>query len=55
VDAVRFHQERLMLAAAESIMPDVKMKAGTVAMAHWSKNAKARYDAAGRLQIDDRH
>jgi hypothetical protein len=55
VDQVKFHQERLMLAAAENIMPDVRMKAGTVAMAHWSKNAKARYAAGGALIVDDRH
>src|SRR5690606_14850045 len=38
VDEVKHGQERLMLLAAERLMPDVKMKADTVAMSHWSKN-----------------
>jgi hypothetical protein len=55
VDAVKSGQERLMLLAAERMMPDVVMKADTVAMSHWSKNAAASYDAAGRLLIDCSH
>ena len=54
VEAVREGQERLMLLAAERLMPDVRMKAETVAMTHWSKDAVARYDDAGRLTVDRR-
>lgn len=55
VDAVKHGQERLMLLAAERLMPDVKMKADTVAMSHWSKNAEARYTEDGRLIVDRSH
>lgn len=54
VEAVREGQERLMLLAAERLMPDVRMKAETVAMTHWSKDAVAKYDDAGRLTVDRR-
>jgi hypothetical protein len=49
IEEVRAGQERLMLLAAERIMPDVKMSAESVAMTHWSKDAQATYDAAGRM------
>lgn len=52
VEEVKQGQERLLLAAAERLMPDVKMKAETVAMTHWAKNASACYDADGRLLVD---
>ena len=55
VDEVKHGQERLMLLAAERMMPDVKMAADTVAMSHWSKNAKASYDDSGRLLVDRSH
>jgi hypothetical protein len=55
VDEVKHGQERLMLLAAERIMPDVRMKADTVAMSHWSKNAEARYSDDGRLLVDRSH
>jgi hypothetical protein len=55
VDEVKAGQERLMLLAAERIMPDVKMKADTVAMSHWSKNAEAHYSDDGRLIVDRSH
>ena len=55
VDEVKHGQERLMLLAAERLMPDVKMKADTVAMSHWSKNAEAHYTEDGRLIIDRSH
>jgi hypothetical protein len=51
VDEVKHGQERLLLLAAERLMPDVKMAADTVAMSHWSKNAKASYDDDGRLLV----
>jgi hypothetical protein len=49
IEEVRSGQERLMLLAAERIMPDVVMKAESVAMTHWSKDAQATYDAAGKM------
>ena len=49
IEEVRAGQERLMLLAAERLMPDVVMKADSVAMSHWSKNAQAKYDSAGRM------
>jgi hypothetical protein len=55
VEAVKVGQERLMLLAAERMMPDVKMKADTVAMTHWSKNAAAVFDDQGRLTVDRSH
>lgn len=55
VDELKHGQERLMLLAAERMMPDVKMAADTVAMSHWSKNAKASYDDSGRLLVDRSH
>ena len=55
VEAVREGQERLMLLAAERLMPDVVMKAETVAMTHWSKNAEQVFDDAGRLTVDRSH
>jgi hypothetical protein len=55
VDEVRAGHERLMLMAAENIMPDVQMKADTVAMKHWSKDAVARYSDSGGLLLDLTH
>lgn len=54
VEAVREGQERLMLLAAERIMPDVVLSAETVAMTHWSKDAVQVFDDAGRLTVDRR-
>jgi hypothetical protein len=55
VEEVRAGQERLLLLAAERIMPDVKMSAETVAMTHWAKDARHLVDANGRLLIDSAH
>jgi hypothetical protein len=55
VEEVRAGQERLLLLAAERIMPDVKMAAESVAMTHWAKNAAHREDENGRLIIDSGH
>lgn len=51
VDQVKHCQERLMLQAAETLMPDVKMAVETTAMTHWSKKAKALYGPDGRLLV----
>ena len=53
VDQVKHDQERLMLQAAETLMPDVKMAVETTAFDHWSKKAKATFDAAGRLLVTE--
>lgn len=55
VEEVREGQERLLLLAAERIMPDVRMGAETVAMTHWSKDAAHLVDESGRLLIDTAH
>lgn len=51
VDQVKHDQERLMLQAAEALMPDVKMSVETTAMTHWSKKAKALYGSDGQLLV----
>ena len=51
VEEVRVGQERLMIAAAEAFAPDVIFKAASTAMTHWSKNANAEFDAAGRMIV----
>jgi len=51
VDEVKHDQERLMLQAAEELMPDVKMSIETTAFDHWSKKAKATFDSVGRLLV----
>jgi hypothetical protein len=44
-------QERIMLAAATRILPDLRMKVESAAMFNWSKKAKRAVDAQGRLVI----
>jgi len=51
VDQVKHDQERLMLQAAEALMPDVKMAVETTAMTNWSKKAKTLYGPDGRLLV----
>jgi DNA polymerase I-like protein with 3'-5' exonuclease and polymerase domains len=51
VPEVAAGHERLMLQAAEEIMPDVKMGVETTAMDHWSKKARKTTDAAGQLAV----
>lgn len=51
VEQTRYWQEKLMLAAASALMPDLKMKVASVAMTNWSKEATATYDERGRLTV----
>lgn len=53
IDQVQHMQEKLMLQASERIMPDVVMQVETTAMKHWSKEARAAFDSAGRMVIDE--
>jgi DNA polymerase I-like protein with 3'-5' exonuclease and polymerase domains len=52
VDELRAHQERVMIDAAQEIMPDIKMRVESVAMRHWAKNAKHKV-IDGKLQVQE--
>lgn len=53
VEQARYWQEKLMLAAAGALMPDLKMKVASVAMSHWSKEASATFDEHGKMQVTE--
>ena len=53
VEQARYWQEKLMLAAAGALMPDLKMKVASVAMSHWSKEASATFDEQGKMQVTE--
>lgn len=57
VQHLREQQESRMIAAAERVMPDIKMRVESVAMRHWSKDAAHAEDDFGRLVVsaDDYH
>lgn len=51
IEQTRFHQERLMLKAAEMNLGHVKLRVESVAMDRWSKAAKHSIDERGNLQL----
>lgn len=53
LESLRASQERIMLAAAEQTMPDIRMRAESTAMRHWSKDAVHTVSATGNIQLGD--
>lgn len=51
VPQVGYMQDKLMIQAAEALLPDVRMKVDTLASSHWSKSAKATHDKIGQLAV----
>jgi hypothetical protein len=55
IEEVRQGQEYWMIQAGESLVPEIRWSVASVAMLHWSKKAKARFDSAGRMTLDTAH
>lgn len=52
VEELRAMQERIMIDAAQDVMPDIRMRVESVAMRHWAKGAKHKV-IDGRLQVQN--
>jgi hypothetical protein len=55
IEEVRHGQEHWMAKAGESLEPEIRWSVASVAMLHWSKKAKAKFDQAGRMLLDTSH
>lgn len=54
-DEVAAGQEYWMKKAGEDLSPEINWSVASVAMGHWSKDAVAKHDSAGRLIVDNTH
>lgn len=53
VEGLRAAHEHVMIESARRIMPDIIMRAESVAMRHWSKKAEHAEDSEGRIVVQD--
>jgi hypothetical protein len=54
-DEVAHGQEYWMKKAGEQLAPEINWSVASLAMGHWSKDAKALHDSNGRLIVDNTH